>query len=178
MVYAYNEQENQLLRQNILLHLNQLFPKLSHMKKALLWFLLSFSISFNAKSQSKELANIKASLPQITDSLHYVDALNRMAMLWYEKNIDSTFYYTSKAREIADRLSYGQGKADATNNLGICYEIKGNLQFALRYYNDAYLGYTKLKDSATKVQAMMNIAMVYKEMGRDGKAVAHYNSAL
>ena len=148
------------------------------MKKALLWFLLFFSISFYAKGQSKELSNIKASLPQITDSLLYVDALNRMAMLWYEKNIDSTFYYTIKAREIADRLSYKQGKADATNNLGVFYDIKGNLQFALRYYNDAYLSYTKLKDSANQVQAMMNIAMVYKEMGRDGKAIAHYNSSL
>ncbi|RZL51267.1 MAG: sensor histidine kinase [Pedobacter sp.] len=148
------------------------------MKKALTCSLLFFSIVFYAKGQSKELENIQSSLPQITDSLRYVDAINRMAMLLYEKNIDSTFYYTIKARAIADRLGYKKGKADATNNLGVFYDIKGNLQFALRYYNDAYISYTKLKDSANQVQAMMNIAMVYKEMGRDGKSLAHYNASL
>ena len=103
--------------------------------KKLLFFcllLLSWNLGF---AQSPELKKIQTSLPQIRDSLHYVDALNRMAILLYEKNVDSTFYYTRIAREIADRHDYKKGRADAMNNLGIFFDIKGNFQMALKYYN-------------------------------------------
>lgn len=129
-------------------------------------------------AQSTELTGIKASLPRINDSLRYVDALNRMAMLLYEQNIDSTFYYTREARAMADRLDYPKGKADALNNLGVFFDIKGNLQLALRYYNEAHAGYRRLKDSANSVQSLMNIAMVYKELGKDGRAIQRFNDAL
>ncbi len=99
-------------------------------------------------------------------------------MLSYEKNIDSTFYYTKKAREIADRLNYEKGKADALNNLGVVYDIKGNLQFALRYYNEANNSYKSLHDSSNIVQTLMNIAMVYNEMGKDQKATHNFKSAM
>ena len=147
------------------------------MKKGLLcfcWLLLSWNWG---KAQSSELSNIKASLPQIRDSLKYVDALNRMAILLYEKNIDSTFYYTRKAREIADRHRYERGRADAMNNLGIVFDIKANFQLALKYYNEGYLIYQKIKDSVNTVQALMNIAMVYHEMGKDDRAIQRYDRA-
>ena len=147
------------------------------MKKELLffcWLLLSWSLG---RAQSSELSNIQASLPQIRDSLKYVDALNRMAILLYEKNVDSTFYYTRKAREIANRHHYERGKADAMNNLGIFFDIKGNFQLALKYYNEGYIAYQKLKDSVNIVQALMNIAMVYHEMGKDERAIQRYDQA-
>ena len=128
--------------------------------------------------QSSEIETIQRSLPLIHDSLSYVDAVNRLAMLLYEKNIDSTFYYTKQAREIADRLGYAQGKADALNNLGVVYDIKGNVQLALRYYNEANISYTAMRDSSNVVQTLMNIAGVYQETGKDDKAIAHYKKAL
>ncbi|MDP9080222.1 MAG: tetratricopeptide repeat-containing sensor histidine kinase [Bacteroidota bacterium] len=101
-----------------------------------------------------------------------------MAMLLYEKNVDSTFYYTVKARKIADRLGYDKGNVDALNNLGVVFDIKGNLQLALRYYNEAYAGYTELHDTANRVQTLMNIAMVYKELGKDQRAIQRFNATL
>ena len=135
---------------------------------------------FNALSysQSPEFKNLKATIKNTKDSLQYVDALNRMAMLLYEKNADSTFYYTKQAREISYRLNYAKGKADAMNNLGVFYDIKGNSQFALRYYNEAYLAYTALKDTTNRVQTLMNIAMVYKQIGKDSKAIQRFEAAL
>lgn len=148
------------------------------MKKSVLLFLIFFATNYCCSAQSSELGGIKSNLNQITDSLGYVDALNRMAMLWYEKDIDSTFFYTVKARAISDRLNYDKGKADATNNLGVFFDIKGNLQLALRYYSSAYISYVKIKDSSNQVQTMMNIAMVYKQLGRDKRAIERYNAAL
>lgn len=143
----------------------------------LLFFALFFSKAF-CYGQSSEFETIKRSLDQINDSLRYVDVLNRLATLLYEKNIDSTFYYTRRAREIADRLQYDKGQADALNNLGIFFDIKGNLQMALRYYHEAYASYTSIQDSANRVQTLMNIAMVYRELGKDQRAIQRFDAAL
>lgn len=147
------------------------------MKKRLLLFcllLLSWNVGL---AQSSELKKIQASLHQINDSLRYVDALNRMAMLLYEKNADSTFYYSRMARQIADRHHYEAGRIGAITNLGVFFDIKGNFQLALKYYNDGYTGYKKLKDSVNSVQTLMNIAMVYQEMGKDDKSIQRYQLA-
>lgn len=148
------------------------------MKKGLLLLLLFFSTPLLGNAQANELSKLKASIHTINDSTRYIDALNRMAMLWYENNVDSTFYYTLKAREAASRLRYDKGKADATNNLGVFFDIKGNLQLALRYYDEAYSAYVKLKDSANQVQTMMNIAMVYKQIGKDQRAIQRFDAAI
>lgn len=148
------------------------------MKKYLLFLFTSFAATVSCYAQSLELDRLKASLPTLKEGPGYVDVLNRMAMLLYEKNIDSTFYYTVKAREIANKLQYEKGKADATNNLGIFFDIKGNLQLALRYYDEANLAYTKLNDSTNRIQTLMNIAMVYKQMGKDQRAIQRFNGAL
>jgi len=148
------------------------------MKRAFLSLLAFFFAIMLCCAQSNEFENLKATIKNPSDSLKYVDALNRMAMLQYERNIDSTFHYTVKARTISDRLKYAKGKADATNNLGIFFDIKGNMQLALRYYDEAYISYKKLNDSANIVQSMMNIAMVYKQMGKDDKSIQRYTSAM
>jgi signal transduction histidine kinase len=148
------------------------------MKKSLYFTFALLFCTATSYSQSLELKNLKASISQITDSLQYIDVLNRMAMLLYEKNADSTFHYTKKAREISYRLNYAKGKADAMNNLGVFYDIKGNLQFALRYYDEAYLAYKALNDTANQVQTLMNIAMVYKQIGKDSKAIQRFDAAL
>jgi signal transduction histidine kinase len=153
-------------------------PMRKPIKKVMLALLLFTFSATLCYAQSTELTGIKASLTRINDSLRYVDALNRMAMLLYEENIDSTFYYTREARAMASRLDYPKGKADALNNLGVFFDIKGNLQLALRYYNEAYAGYRRLKDSANSVQSLMNIAMVYKELGKDERAIQRFNDAL
>ena len=146
-------------------------------KKPILFALLTMLCAV-CNAQTENIKKLQQQLPLIHDSLRYVDALNRLGMLLYEENADSTLYYTEKARAIADRLVYLRGMADAANNLGIVYDIKGNLQLAMRYYNDARMRYLALHDSANVVQTLINIAMVYQEMGNDQKAILHYKQAV
>jgi signal transduction histidine kinase len=128
--------------------------------------------------QVEKIRILKQSLPSIKDSTRYVDAINRISILFYEQNADSTLYYALHAREIAFRLEYARGLADATNNMGIVFDIKGNIQLALRYYNDAYNQYRALNDSSNIVQTLMNIGSVYSVSGKDQKALANFEKAL
>jgi signal transduction histidine kinase len=148
------------------------------MKRVLVLVALLILICRICYGQLDNIKQIQKQLPHIHDSLRYVDAFNRLGMLSYENNLDSSFYYTSKARNISDRLQYAKGKADATNNLGIIFDMRGNLQLALRYYNDAYNRYQEIHDTANMVQATMNIAMVYEEIGKDQKAINSYKRAI
>ena len=88
------------------------------------------------------------------------------------------FIIREKARNISDRLNYAKGKADATNNLGVIFDMKGDLQFALRYYNEAYNRYKHIHDAPNVVQTTMNIAMVYEELGKDQKAFDGFRNAI
>ncbi|MCE6993033.1 tetratricopeptide repeat-containing sensor histidine kinase [Dyadobacter sp. CY323] len=148
------------------------------MKILIIWatlFLISVQCSFG---QVEIIRKLKQTLPQVRDSIQYVDVLNKISLLFYEQNADSSLYYSRIARDIAYRLDYAKGIADATNNLGIVYDIKGNTQLALRYYNDACNQYKLLKDSSNIVQTLMNIAMVYSVSGKDQKAISNFRQAL
>lgn len=131
-----------------------------------------------AFGQVDKIRELEKSLPAIRDSIQYVDAINKISLLFYERNVDSTFYYSLRAREIAQRMQYAKGIADATNNLGIVFDIKGNIQLALRYYNDAYNQYRAIGDSSNITQTLMNIASVYSMNGKDDKALANFDQAL
>jgi signal transduction histidine kinase len=120
---------------------------------------------------------IESRLSAITDSTRYVDALNRLAMLLYEQNPDSTAFYADKAGEIANRTGYMQGRADAMNNKGVSADVKGDIQTALRYYQEANGQYRALRDSPNIVQTLMNMAMVYSEAGNPEKAKEQFRLA-
>ena len=141
-------------------------------------FLLLIWLIQPVYAQVDVIRGLKESLPQISDSTQYVNVLNKISLLFYEQNADSTLHYSSRALDIANRLEYEKGIADATNNLGIVFDIKGNTQLALRYYNDAFNKYTALKDSSNIVQTLMNIATVYYLSGKTDKAVSNFEQAL
>lgn len=133
---------------------------------------------FPVFSQLEAIQALQHTLPSITDSFRYVDALNRIGMLSYEQDGDSTWVYANKARDIARRIDYVKGIADATNNLAVYFDINGNPELALRYFSDAHQQYTALGDSSNLVQTLMNIAMVYNTKGNAEKAVDLYNKAM
>src|ERR1700744_2054237 len=145
--------------------------------KKLLALLLCTLMCHICVAQKESIAGIEKQLPTVKDSLKYTNALNRLAMLIYERDVDSTFYYAGLARDIAYRHNYNRGKADAANNLGVAYDLKGNSQLGLRYYNEARMLYMKMNDPANVVQAYMNIAMLYNEMGKKNSVATNFYKA-
>lgn len=141
--------------------------------------LMVFPVPFHSVwAQVGRIRELQQSLSSIRDSSSYVDVVNRISLLFYEQNADSTLFYALQARQIAFRNDYEKGLADATNNLGVVFDIKGNIQLALRYYNDAYNQYVTLGDSSNVVQTLMNIGSVYNVSGRHDKAQVNYDRAM
>jgi len=148
------------------------------MKKNVSFLVLLLLAVSECFGQFREVNKLKKDLPLTHDSIQYVNTLNRLGMLMYEQNIDSAFNYAKKARTIAERLGYKAGKADALNVIGIVYDLKGNLQLSLRYYNEAYNLYKELNDTSNVVQGLMNIGLVFNENKEDKKAINFFKRAL
>ncbi|MBB6112461.1 His Kinase A (phospho-acceptor) domain-containing protein [Mucilaginibacter lappiensis] len=148
------------------------------MQKRVICFIPLLFAAICSYSQVQDIAKIKKALPHITDSVKYADALNRLGILMYENNLDSTFYYAKRARAISERLKYRQGIADALNTLGIVYDLRGNLQLSLRYYNDAHNHYMTIHDSANVVQTLMNIGLVFSENNEEKKSIEILRKAI
>ncbi|WP_184546466.1 tetratricopeptide repeat-containing sensor histidine kinase [Mucilaginibacter sp. FT3.2] len=146
-------------------------------KHLVILFLLIFAGNI-CYGQLNDINRIQKELPLITDSTKYINALNRLGMLMYEKNVDNSFYYAKLARAISARIKYKQGEADAINVIGIVYDLRGNLQLSLKYYNDAYQRYVALHDSVNIIQGLMNIALVFNERKEDAKAVENLKQAI
>lgn len=147
-------------------------------RKAILFVGLLSAQYFTVFAQTSEVDHLKRSINQITDSLKYVDALNRLSTLMYERNLDSSFILTRQARSIAERHDYVRGKADAFTNLGTFFYYKGNLEMGLRYYNNALTLYNNIQDSSNVVQSMMNIANVYGNWGKNKRSQEWYERAI
>jgi signal transduction histidine kinase len=128
--------------------------------------------------RSQEIQAIQQDLPNIKDSLRYIDALNRLSLLYYQRNLDTCQEYARKAFAIAERKQYLPGKAGALNNMGIIYDLGNNPSLAFRYYTDALDIYKELKDTSNIVKLTMNIALVFNERGENEKGIRYFKDAL
>ncbi|GAA0523676.1 hypothetical protein GCM10009415_01080 [Chitinophaga japonensis] len=111
----------------------------------------------------------------MTDSARYVDALNRLSLLYLPQNLDTAFGYVNQAREIAERQAYAKGKADVWRNLGNYYALRANSYLSYRFYLEALQAYEALGDSAAACQVLSNIGIYYKYAGQLPSAV-HYTA--
>jgi signal transduction histidine kinase len=102
---------------------------------------------------------IKDALPAVRDSMVYVDALNRLAMLSHLRFRDSCLVYAKTAREIAVRLNYQKGVADAMNCQGIYY-MSANNYLSAKLFNDALKIYQIIGDQSNEAQLLMNIGVL------------------
>lgn len=118
-----------------------------------------FIISLNATAQLTAIRSLQTNLPFIKDSAAYVDALNKLGLLYYQKTWDSCYYYGRKANDIAKRIHYSSGIAGSLNVLGIYYSST-NRYLATRYYNQSLQLYQQLSDTANIGQLYNNLAIL------------------
>lgn len=116
-------------------------------------------------AQQHALQQLRQQLMKERDSIVYTDVLNELSMKWHLTNADSCFWYAVQARELAGRLNYRKGIADAFNNLGIAYSLKANLKQAIEYENKALLNYRQLDDNGSICQVLLYMSAFHSNAG-------------
>ncbi|MEQ7798633.1 hypothetical protein ABDJ41_02370 [Pedobacter sp. ASV1-7] len=99
-------------------------------------------------------------------------------MLYHMKNVDTCLYYGITAKEIATRLQYQKGKADADNVIASVLYIRGMYQESLQLYTNALSTYKAQKDSSNICQVIMNMGNVYISLGDTVKGLGFFRKVI
>jgi signal transduction histidine kinase len=121
-------------------------------------------------AQDKVIHELRQSLTETKDSISYVNVLNHLGMRYHLSNADSCFLFAVKARDMANRIDYRKGVADALNNLSIFYALKAKMKQAIEYDYKALLLYRSLGDSVNVCQVLMNSSVYHNYEGRKQEA--------
>jgi signal transduction histidine kinase len=113
----------------------------------------------------------KQKLSSVKDSIGYINSINRLGMLYHMRNLDSALYYSIKAKEMATRLQYPKGVADADNVIATIFAMRGMYQESLQLLTQALSAYSAQKDSANVSQVTINMSNVYGSLNDSTKAL-------
>ncbi|MGQ1911286.1 tetratricopeptide repeat-containing sensor histidine kinase [Marinifilum sp. RC60d5] len=118
-------------------------------------------LSLYAYSQEKELHLID-SLKQVNSKLsntnELIDNCNEIAIHYGSLNIDSSLYYSSKAKKIATDIDYKKGLATSYSYSARAYIDKSEFKLAISNFHEALNLFKNLNDS-------INILDTYRGLG-------------
>lgn len=94
--------------------------------------------------------------------------------LFRSQGPDTLYAYNKRALELSEKLDYKFGIAHASNHIGIYYDIKGQSDSALFYFERAYQMHKTLGKKEAMAQAANNLAMFHTNSDMDlYKALAY-----
>jgi signal transduction histidine kinase len=110
-----------------------------------------------AQGQLRQIGQELRKISSVRDSVSLVNSLNRLGTLYNTRNIDSCFYYGTKAKRIAIGLHYRKGQTDADHVIAVALFQRGLYAESLELLSKVLADYKKLADTA-------NIVCVYADM--------------
>ena len=96
-----------------------------------------------------------------------VNALVRRSRSFISTNPDSLGFFAREAKEMAERLRYRRGIADATDLLGDYYMDKDDFATSIRLYQEAITVFDSLRLLPDEGWLMLKTAQVYKDLAGD-----------
>ncbi|MBL7938417.1 MAG: tetratricopeptide repeat protein [Flavobacteriales bacterium] len=97
---------------------------------------------------------------------------------WKVGQHDSAIHYAEQAVELAERLRYDRGLAQAHSNRGMALFQSGELKEAMAEHRASLAILVQNGDKARAGSSHGNIGHVYKSLGDYGQALRHYRLAL
>jgi tetratricopeptide (TPR) repeat protein len=87
--------------------------------------------------------------------------------------LDSAIFYCQKSIDLAKKVPFQKGEAEALSYLGEYKEVKGSKYEAIKCYNEAYNIYTSLKNRKKAATMLNYIGVVYDYLGEFDKALQY-----
>ena len=93
---------------------------------------------------------------------------------WKAGKHDSAIVFAGQAQELAEKLRYDRGQAQALSNSGLAHFQLGDLEAAMEAHRAALEIRERMGDKAAMGLSNGNIGHVYKSLGDYAQAVRHY----
>lgn len=98
------------------------------------FFFVLLCVSSALKAQTRDIANLTSELTSTAELKRQCDLHNQLADKLYSHDFEKGFIHATKALEVAERINYNHGRAEALTLLGTYYYIKGENAEALKNY--------------------------------------------
>jgi len=122
----------------------------------------------------RSVAGVIDSLEQILPTLsgrERVDALTWLTRLNYRDNQEKAFQYGNEAFELATKLNYEKGQADALLQISTTYYFQSNYSWAVDYLKQSLEIRERMNDTAMILDALNKISINLRMMGRIEEAL-------
>ncbi|MGN7820304.1 sensor histidine kinase [Chitinophaga sp. 22536] len=138
---------------------------------------LACLLCWQLTAQVPQMPELRRELLQQRDSAGYLAVLGKISALYSVIDVDSSFQYALKVRDMAARLHNAKGLADANDLISWCYALKTDFGAAGIYAYKALKIHEQLGDSARIAKTLSNIYVYYRNMGRREDANNYFYQA-
>jgi two-component sensor histidine kinase len=130
------------------------------------------------QNRSVKQDSLRKQLAAHPDDTSKVKLLNSLASTFYQTSTDSLNYYSSQALQLAQKLSYRRGEADAEATQAAFFRLKGDYSTAVNKLQHGIKIYEEQHNNAAAADNYLDIAQVYKDMGGDSKTMEYINKGI
>lgn len=147
-------------------------------KQILFSILFLFSLSFFA--QNKEIDSLLTVLKTAKEDTNKVNLLNKLSEKagWRIGKYEKAIEYADGAKDLAKKLNYKRGEANANHNSGNGYFFQGNYDEAMKNYQASVKLREEIGDERGVANSNNNIGGVYLVQGNYTAVIKYYSVAL
>ena len=130
-------------------------------------------------SQNKKADSLYRVLQRAKEDSNKINTLNSLSnILWGDGKYDTALVCSSNAREIALKIGFNKGVAEANDNIGIIYGQLGDYPKSLQYFFEALKIYQGAGNKKGIARNTGNIGIVYRLQGDYPNALKYFFKAL
>ena len=142
---------------------------------AYLYFICSWVPCIGQHSDSDSLKRV---LSAVKDDTAKVNKLLQLSKDYMTSAPAEAINYGAKARDLAQKLKFNPGKANALKNIGMVYYNQTKYVEAIEYWSQSYLLFDSIGDKINESLLLNNLGSVYMNEGNDAKALEYYFKSL
>ncbi len=143
-------------------------------------FLYLYFIGFSTIciAQDKKLDSLKLLVSTAKDDTTKVNNLLVLSKGYISSSPEQANSYSIQAKELAQKLNFGTGKAYALKNMGMVHYNQAEYVETIEFWNQSYLLFDSIGDKVNAALLLNNIGSVYMNQGDDAKALDYYFKSL
>jgi two-component system, sensor histidine kinase and response regulator len=142
----------------------------------LTWFLL-INIQVRGQVNVVSVDSMKAELNRV-EGREKVDLLNELSRAYWDRSFKTALGYSTQSYELATRLNYFEGMADATNRIGNIYYFLRDTAKALDFYRRSLEIAQAIGNEKRKGIIYNNLGILYASFRNYEKAIPFYQMGL
>jgi two-component system, NarL family, sensor kinase len=133
-----------------------------------------FSVNYLTAQESMVIDSLKSRILKEKDDSMRAVLHGSLAFEYRLRSVDSMMTHAKKSLFYAQKLNNDQLLAEGYNSMGVGYQVQGDNETALEWFEKMLNNPYTQKDSTLLSKAHNNLGVTYKNLGQYEKSIDHY----